>query len=64
MTVASVGDSRCVLDTQGGAVSALTIDHRLEDNVEEYVSFFHPMLSFLHRANWLSDFGVDAGVNV
>ncbi|XP_022945801.1 probable protein phosphatase 2C 15 [Cucurbita moschata] len=35
VTVASVGDSRCVLDTQGGAVSALTIDHRLEDNVEE-----------------------------
>ncbi|KAA0034574.1 putative protein phosphatase 2C 15 [Cucumis melo var. makuwa] len=35
VTVASVGDSRCILDTQGGAVSALTVDHRLEENVEE-----------------------------
>ena len=35
VTVASVGDSRCVLDTQGGAVTALTVDHRLEENVEE-----------------------------
>lgn len=35
VTVASVGDSRCVLDTQGGAVAALTVDHRLEENVEE-----------------------------
>ncbi|KAL7001107.1 protein-serine,threonine phosphatase [Sarracenia purpurea var. burkii] len=35
VTVASVGDSRCILDTQGGAVSVLTVDHRLEENVEE-----------------------------
>lgn len=35
VTVASVGDSRCILDTQGGAVSTLTVDHRLEENVEE-----------------------------
>lgn len=35
VTVASVGDSRCVLDAQGGAVTALTVDHRLEENVEE-----------------------------
>ncbi|XP_049388243.1 probable protein phosphatase 2C 15, partial [Solanum stenotomum] len=26
VTVASVGDSRCILDTQGGAVSELTVD--------------------------------------
>lgn len=37
MTVASVGDSRCILDTQGGAVTSLTVDHRLEENIEEYV---------------------------
>uniref|UniRef100_A0A453I944 protein-serine/threonine phosphatase n=1 Tax=Aegilops tauschii subsp. strangulata TaxID=200361 RepID=A0A453I944_AEGTS len=30
-----VGDSRCILDTQGGVVSLLTVDHRLEENVEE-----------------------------
>ncbi|KAM7276187.1 hypothetical protein ACFE04_018053 [Oxalis oulophora] len=35
VTVACVGDSRCILDTQGGAVSTLTVDHRLEENVEE-----------------------------
>ncbi|KAF8399084.1 hypothetical protein HHK36_014950 [Tetracentron sinense] len=35
VTVASVGDSRCILNAQGGAVSTLTVDHRLEDNVEE-----------------------------
>ncbi|KAF8390101.1 hypothetical protein HHK36_024623 [Tetracentron sinense] len=35
MNVASVGDSRCILDAQGGAVSILTVDHRLEENVEE-----------------------------
>ncbi|GMG99756.1 hypothetical protein Nepgr_001596 [Nepenthes gracilis] len=35
VTVASVGDSRCILDTQGGAVSLLTVDHRLEENAEE-----------------------------
>ncbi|KAJ6350956.1 hypothetical protein OIU78_006973 [Salix suchowensis] len=35
VTVASVGDSRCILDAQGGAISSLTVDHRLEENVEE-----------------------------
>ncbi|KAJ4781032.1 Phosphatase 2C family protein [Rhynchospora pubera] len=35
VTVASVGDSRCILDSQGGIVSLLTVDHRLEENVEE-----------------------------
>lgn len=39
ITVASVGDSRCILDAPGGIVSELTVDHRLEENVEEYVSF-------------------------
>ncbi|KAK1370747.1 PPM-type phosphatase domain-containing protein [Heracleum sosnowskyi] len=34
VTVASVGDSRCILDAQGGVV-VLTVDHRLEENVEE-----------------------------
>lgn len=35
VTVASVGDSRCILDTEGGIVSLLTVDHRLEENEEE-----------------------------
>lgn len=35
VTVASVGDSRCILDTQGGVVSLLTGNHRLEENAEE-----------------------------
>ncbi|KAL7149380.1 hypothetical protein ABFS83_05G036800 [Erythranthe nasuta] len=35
VTVASVGDSRCVLDAQGCNVSDLTVDHRLEENAEE-----------------------------
>jgi serine/threonine protein phosphatase PrpC len=35
ITVASVGDSRCILDTQGSVVSLLTVDHRLEENAEE-----------------------------
>lgn len=35
VTVASVGDSRCILNTQGGVVSLLTVDHRLEENAEE-----------------------------
>lgn len=37
VTVASVGDSRCILDAQGGGVSVLTVDHRLEENAEELV---------------------------
>ncbi|KAG8382857.1 hypothetical protein BUALT_Bualt05G0122900 [Buddleja alternifolia] len=35
ITVACVGDSRCVLDAQGAGVSDLTVDHRLEENIEE-----------------------------
>lgn len=35
VTVASVGDSRCILDTQGDSISILTVDHRLEENAEE-----------------------------
>ncbi|XP_078439198.1 putative protein phosphatase 2C 33 isoform X2 [Wolffia australiana] len=35
VTVASVGDSRCILVSPGGAVSLLTVDHRLEENLEE-----------------------------
>ncbi|XP_042387936.1 probable protein phosphatase 2C 33 [Zingiber officinale] len=35
VTVASVGDSRCILDSLDGVVSLLTVDHRLEENVEE-----------------------------
>lgn len=35
VTVACVGDSRCILDSQGGAISTLTVDHRLEENIEE-----------------------------
>jgi serine/threonine protein phosphatase PrpC len=35
VTVASVGDSRCIVDTNGGEVSLLTVDHRLEENAEE-----------------------------
>ncbi|KAL5647742.1 hypothetical protein ACJX0J_042097, partial [Zea mays] len=35
ITVASVGDSRCILDTQGGELQLLTVDHRLEENAEE-----------------------------
>lgn len=34
ITVACVGDSRCVLDSQG-VVTDLTVDHRLDDNEEE-----------------------------
>uniref|UniRef100_A0A804M2J3 protein-serine/threonine phosphatase n=3 Tax=Zea mays TaxID=4577 RepID=A0A804M2J3_MAIZE len=35
VTVASVGDSRCILDTQGGELQLLTVDHHLEENAEE-----------------------------
>ncbi|KAG6516507.1 hypothetical protein ZIOFF_026972 [Zingiber officinale] len=37
VTVASVGDSRCVLESAEGSVYFLSTDHRLEDNEEEYV---------------------------
>lgn len=35
VTVASVGDSRCILESPGGLVSLLSADHRLEANLEE-----------------------------
>ncbi|KAK8946705.1 putative protein phosphatase 2C 33 [Platanthera zijinensis] len=35
VTVASVGDSRCILDSKGADISLLTVDHRLEENEEE-----------------------------
>ena len=35
VTVASVGDSRCILNPHGGKTSVLTVDHRLDDNEEE-----------------------------
>ncbi|KAH7331609.1 hypothetical protein KP509_20G042900 [Ceratopteris richardii] len=35
VTVASVGDSRCILVPHGGDIATLTVDHRLEDNEEE-----------------------------
>jgi len=32
----TVGDSYCILlDTQGSVVYVLTVDHKLEDNIEE-----------------------------
>lgn len=48
VTVACVGDSRCILDTQGSSVSNLTVDHRLEDNAEEYVHFFKSLPCHFH----------------
>jgi len=35
VTVASVGDSRCVLESAEGDLYSLSADHRLESNVEE-----------------------------
>lgn len=35
VTVAYVGDSRCILDAQGGGVSVLIVDYRLEEKAEE-----------------------------
>ncbi|XP_078429714.1 protein phosphatase 2C family protein [Wolffia australiana] len=35
VTVGSVGDSSCILESAEGAVYSLSGDHRLEDNVEE-----------------------------
>ncbi|KAF6144031.1 hypothetical protein GIB67_017639 [Kingdonia uniflora] len=35
ITVASVGDSRCVLESAEGSVYSLSADHRLEENEEE-----------------------------
>ena len=35
ITVASVGDSRCILESAEGDIYYLSADHRLECNVEE-----------------------------
>ncbi|MFS7986895.1 putative PPM-type phosphatase domain, protein phosphatase 2C family [Helianthus anomalus] len=35
VTVASVEDFRCILDTPDRVVSVLTVDHRLEENTED-----------------------------
>lgn len=35
VTVASVGDSRCILETSDGDIYSLSADHRLETNAEE-----------------------------
>ncbi|KAH7293367.1 hypothetical protein KP509_28G022700 [Ceratopteris richardii] len=35
VTVASVGDTRCILVSEGNEVSTLTVDHRFENNEEE-----------------------------
>lgn len=35
VTVASVGDSRCILESAEGSVYYLSADHRLESNEEE-----------------------------
>ena len=32
---ASIGDSRFILDSQGGVVSLLIVDHRIEENAED-----------------------------
>lgn len=37
LTVASVGDSRCTLESSEGGIYYLSADHRLESNEEEYV---------------------------
>lgn len=37
VTVASVGDSRCILESAEGTVYFLSADHRLDANEEEYV---------------------------
>ena len=48
VTTASVGDSICILESQGGVVSLLTVDHRLEENYEEWVHFYisHRSISY------------------
>jgi serine/threonine protein phosphatase PrpC len=45
VTVASVGDSRCILESAEGTVYFLSADHRLDANEEEYV--YTPTLSFI-----------------
>ncbi|KAJ0492389.1 putative protein-serine/threonine phosphatase [Helianthus annuus] len=36
VTVASVGDSRCILESADGSLYYLSADHRFEDNEEEF----------------------------
>lgn len=45
VTVASVGDSRCILESAEGTVYFLSADHRLDANEEEYVHT--PTFSFI-----------------
>lgn len=52
VTVASVGDSRCILDSQGGAIATLTVDHRLEENVEECVDLVTLLCAFPSLPNF------------
>ena len=40
LTVASVGDSRCTLESAEGDIFYLSADHRLECNEEEYVIIY------------------------
>lgn len=42
VTVASVGDSRCILESAEGSVYFLSADHRLDANEEEYVHTSRP----------------------
>ena len=35
VTVASVGDSRCILESAEGSIYCLSADHRLDVNIEE-----------------------------
>ena len=64
MTVASVGDSRCIVDTQGGTVSTLTVDHRLEENVEECVSILKLLFVSFSWIQLVIDCSMVAGGNV
>lgn len=65
VTVASVGDSRCILDAQGGSVNTLTVDHRLEENVEECVSIIvRYLFDFLALITMLILFPALVGENV
>lgn len=47
VTAASVGDSRCILESAEGSVYFLSADHRLEVNEEEYVSCYLILLHSL-----------------
>ncbi|CAI9761969.1 unnamed protein product [Fraxinus pennsylvanica] len=49
VTVASVGDSRCILDAQSCGISILTVDHRLEENSEEQVLIWLPFIFIRER---------------